>query len=84
MYSALMRCSAAPLSLMATYVESVSEIKTADASAIMKTIIKSAMPRERDGFVPCRVTGLLVELCARGMPIASSLVGLIEAGNKPF
>jgi hypothetical protein len=69
---------------MATYVESVSEIKTADASAIMKTIIKSAMPRERDGLLPGRATGLLVELCARGVPIGLSLIGLIEAGNKPF
>lgn len=69
---------------MATYVESVSEINTADASAIMKTIIKSAMPRERESIAPCRVTGLLVELCERGMPIALSLIGLIKPGNKPF
>jgi hypothetical protein len=58
----------------------------------MKTIIKSAMPREREGvepreregIVPCRATELFVELCARGVPIALSLIGLIEAGNKPF
>jgi hypothetical protein len=66
----------------------------------MKTIINSAMPREREGvepreregveprehegIAPCRVTGLLVELFARGVPIASSLIGLIKPGNKPF
>ena len=79
-----MRCSAAPLSLIAMYVESVSETSTADASAIMKTIINSAMPREREGFMPCRATGLLVELYARGVPIAISVVCLMRAGNKPF
>jgi hypothetical protein len=48
MYSALIRCSAAPLRRIATYVESVKEIRIADARAIMNTIMMRAMPRERD------------------------------------